>query len=81
MTITIDLDSELEGRLRETAARKGQSTAEYLRDLAEHATPPAKPRLSHEAWLALLEQAPPVKPHPEIPAEALRRESMYEDRA
>ncbi len=81
MTITVDLEPDLAVRLRETAARKGQSAEEYLRELAESAAPPAKPRLSREEWVALLEQAPPVKPHPEIPAEALRRESMYEDRA
>jgi hypothetical protein len=80
MTVMVELEPALADRVRETAARKGQSAGEYLRELAEHAVPPPQPPLSQEEWLALLHRVPPVKPHPEIPAEALRRENMYEDR-
>lgn len=82
MTVAVELESDLAARLRENAERRGQSTAEYLRELAEQAVSPPPPRLSADEWTALLETVPPTAASaPAIPSDALRRERLYEDNA
>jgi hypothetical protein len=86
MTLTIEVPPEVESRLREEAARRGQETEEYVgvllselfgvlaRPFYETATPEAWARAFRE-WAAGHDTTTPP-----IPLEALRREHMYEDR-
>lgn len=86
MSLTIDLPPEVETRLREEAARRGQATEEYAsRILAEvvEQQPEIAPRIltSQERAQAFREWAASRKVvAPPLPSEALRRENMYEDR-
>jgi hypothetical protein len=86
MTITLDVPPEVESRLREEAARRGQNAEEYAgfllaqmfhgesRPFYETATPQEWAQAFRE-WAASHDTAAPT-----IPMEALRREKMYEDR-
>ncbi len=72
MTITIGLEPDLAVHLHEAASRKGQTTADFLRGLAESAARPAKPRLSRKQWAALPHRLPAsAADAPGIPAAAM----------
>ena len=74
-------DDELEARIRSEAERAGPDAEAYIREVLPRELQGAK-RLPMDEWIALLHQAPPVAAHArEIPHEALRRGSLYEDRA
>ncbi len=93
MALTLELEPPLEQRLHELAARRGMSAEQYARmvlevlmraqiDPTEQDLPfyitatPEEWRREFHAWIESLKSigAPP------IPDEALRRESLYEDR-
>jgi hypothetical protein len=86
MSLTINLPPEVETRLREEAARRGQETEEYAsRLLSEVVESQAEvsPRTMTpwERAQAFREWAASHKVvAPPIPSEALRRENMYEAR-
>ena len=90
MSLAIDLAPETERRLGDEAARHGLSPREYAQVLVEEAlaveespqpslwetTTPDEWIRAFDEWLDSFAQ---VKAPP-IPAEALRRENMYDDR-
>jgi plasmid stability protein len=88
MALTINVPPEVEARLREEAAKRGQDAAEYagalltqmlgpghLKSFAETATQEEWQR-AFEAWVASHHDLTA----PVISLEALRRENLYEDR-
>ena len=86
MTFTIRVAPEVEHRLREEAARRGQEADEYISDLLSELLQ-VQPRpfyetASPEEWVrAFREWAAGHKgTGSAIPDEALRRENMYDDR-
>ena len=53
MNITLQLDGDLEQRLRDEAARRGQSVEQYLENLIEQMLPPTQvSSMSTEEWIA-----------------------------
>ncbi|MBI3945083.1 MAG: hypothetical protein HY321_04135 [Armatimonadetes bacterium] len=89
MTLTIDLDSDLDQRLRAEAMRRGLSRDDLARRLIEGglppgpaaALPPRKP-LTPEEWSREFEAlGKSVDPSvPLLSDEAVSRESFYEER-
>jgi hypothetical protein len=86
MTLTIHVAPEVEQRLREEAARRGQEADEYVSELLSAILPdrqrPFYETASPEEWVrAFREWAASHKgTGTPIPDEALRRENMYDDR-
>ncbi len=93
MTLKLELPPELESRLRKEAAKRGLSVDQcaqlLLQDqlaLAETSTPDVRalrktPEERLRAFHELLDFIKSLNiPSPPIPAEALRRENLYEDR-
>jgi hypothetical protein len=86
MTLIIDVAPEVEGRLREEAARRGQDAGEYVSDLLSEMfrerPRPFYETASPEEWVRAFREwaASHKSTAPPIPLEALRRENMYEDR-
>jgi hypothetical protein len=88
MVLNINIAPEVERRLREEAAKHGQDAAEYASALlSQILTAGASTRFyetaTHEEWERAFDAW--VESHrdltaPVIPLDALRRESMYEDR-
>jgi plasmid stability protein len=77
MPVTLNLPPETERRLREKAARSGQTLEGYLEALAREAAAPAA--LSPEEWAAQFRAW--VASHQRLPALADdSRESIYEGR-
>jgi hypothetical protein len=82
MDITLQLDADLERRLRDEAARRGQTVEQYLERLIEGSLPtvPATAALSAEEWIAQLRAwAASHTPAPVRVDDS--RESIYADRA
>ena len=89
MTMTINLDPELEARLREEAAKKGLDASDYAAHLIEQNLPVGAPAheslwntLTPEEWLRAFDAW--ANSHdtsiPPLPDEAVSRESFYEGR-
>jgi hypothetical protein len=81
MNITLQLEADLERRLRDEAARKGQTVEQYLEWLIEQSLPtvPATAALSAEEWIAELRAwAASHKPSPVRVDDS--RESIYAGR-
>jgi hypothetical protein len=81
MTITLQLDADLERRLRDEAARRGQTVEQYLERLIEQSLPtvPATAALSAEEWIAQMRAW--AESHPPLPYIADDdRESIYAGR-
>lgn len=82
MTVTIDLNPDMEAALVALAAEQGISLAHYVRRLVEQqvAVPP-KPTLSPAERVALwLDAAKRVPETPTLSDEAMSRESIYDSR-
>ena len=88
MSITLDLGPELEARLRGEADRQGKPVESLLKGWIEQKSEPvtAAPKFYETAtpaeWAAEFLRWTASFPTPKnpLPDEALRRESMYEDR-
>jgi hypothetical protein len=86
MTITIDVLPEVEARLREEAARRGQQTEEFVSSLLSEmfraTTEPFYQTATPQEWARAFREwaASHDTTAPPIPLESLRRENMYEDR-
>jgi hypothetical protein len=86
MTLTINVAPEVEDRLREEAARRGQEAGEYvsdlLSDMLRDRPRPFYETASREEWVRAWREwaASHKSTAAPIPDEALRRENMYEDR-
>lgn len=89
MTLTIDLEPDVEKRLREVAAQHGLDEVEYVRRLIEQHLPAIQAgrqalwdTLPPEEWKRVTREW--VKSHdptvPPLPDEAVSRESFYEGR-
>lgn len=88
MSIQLELSPEIESLLQEEAAKRGQEAAEYAKAILEERLRPAMERpfyetATKEEWLERFHQF--IESHRDITgppptAEALRRESWYEDR-
>jgi hypothetical protein len=87
MTLILELTPELEQQLRQEAAQRGQALEEYaITRLQKPQQIPSETRSYEtrtpmeraEAYLAWA-QSHENKMSPPIPAEALRRENLYED--
>jgi hypothetical protein len=89
MALMIDLDPELESRLREAATQQGLGADEYARRLIEQHLPalgaeraPLWDTLTPEEWQRVTREW--VNSHdtsiPPLPDEAVSRESFYEGR-
>ena len=79
MTVTLNLPADTERRLREKAARSGQTLEGYLEALAREAAGPAPATLPAEEWATQF-RAWVASPRP-LPAPADdSRESIYEGR-
>ena len=98
MSITIDLAPDEEKRLREMAAQRGIEAGKQAREMLasllqqpitsnREALMAAAKAGDREAWLELLDLAPPIaafdpgtgQPTPVMSREALSREFIYED--
>lgn len=82
MTVTLDLNPELEKRIRARAAAHGMSLEAYLLSVIEEA---AMPSLPEDATLEEFEAAMDAfsegsEALPVLPPEAFSRESIYEGR-
>jgi hypothetical protein len=88
MALTINIPAEVEARLREEAAKRGQDAGEYAGALLTQILGPGQPKRfaetatqeewerAFEAWVASHQDLTA----PVIPLKALRRENLYEDR-
>jgi hypothetical protein len=90
MTLTIDLEPEVERRLREVATQHGVDEREYVRRLIEQHLPaieadrtPLWDTLTPDEWQRVTREW--VNSHdtsiPPLPDEAVSRESFYEGRS
>jgi hypothetical protein len=82
MTITLELEPELEQRVLAQAAANGVSPEAYLLSVIEEAAPPSPPELTtleqFEAALDAFSEG--TEALPVLPPEAFTRESIYEGR-
>ncbi|MGA2068545.1 MAG: hypothetical protein ABSG86_26470 [Thermoguttaceae bacterium] len=81
MTITLQLDAELEARLSAEARVKGLPLQTYFEGMVARAvTGEARPRLTAEEFEAALDELSDGSERlPVLPPEAFRRESIYGD--
>ena len=81
--MTLNLNPDVEARLRALARRNGISVEAFLQHIVEEKSRPAprEQQLSPEEWASQFEQwANSFPDTPPIPDEALSRENLYPDR-
>jgi hypothetical protein len=81
MTLTIELNAEMEARLNALAGARGLETREFVREFLETQLPPAPSAMSAEqraaAWRAITPGLPTGLP---LSDEAISRASIYASR-
>ncbi len=82
MTITVELNSAVEERLRQEARRRGLETGALIKRLIEDALiAPVAENGTDEAWEADMQAlSEGCEQLPVLPSEAFSRESLYDER-
>ena len=79
--MSINLNPDVEARLRALASANGVSLEAFLQQIADEKGPSSAQRLSADEWAQKFEDwADSFAEAPPIPDEALSRENLYPDR-
>lgn len=79
--MSINLNPDVEARLRALANANGVSLEAFLQQIADQKSPSSAKRLSPDEWAQKFEEwADSFSEAPPIPDDALSRENLYPDR-